>query len=397
MSEIELEKIEKEKAEPTELENTVDKKQSSSKLKLSLFKRIKNFFQNPKKRKILIASVIGLIVIIFGAGFLILTRGGKGSVTEVKQSESKDSSNEAKYPAILDGVMTDQVSANKHPLAIVVENHPDARPQAGLSKASIVYEAIAEGGITRFLALYGTYESEKVGPVRSARTYFVDWAHGYNAYPAHVGGNIDALDKIAVEKTLDLDQFRYSGPYWRERNNNVATEHTMFTSTFKLRTQAEKNNYSAANNFSVYKFKDDLASENRPDSQKLTVTFQDTAYQTTFEYDKASDTYKRSMTGSPHKDSINSEQLSPKNIVVMTVQRKATKTRINEDGYNMTTIGNGKAKFFMDGTEFEGTWKKDLAEDREIFYDAGGNEVTFNRGQLWICVIPPDGGSATAS
>lgn len=365
------------------------------KKKRPLKARIKQFFANPKKRLIFIISAISVVILaLIGTGFYFLRHENKTDAPT--EAVTEEAPAPTLYPAILDGVMTDQASSIRHPLGIMVENHPDARPQSGLDKASVVYEAVAEGGITRFLALFGTYEAEKVGPVRSARTYYVDWAEGYDAYLAHVGGNIDALDKIAADHVLDLDQFRYSTPYWREKNGNVASEHTMYTSTTKLREQASKNKYETANNFTVYKFKDDAAATDRPASQKVTVNFSQSTYQAVFQYDQATNSYKRFMAGTAHNDRVTGAQLDPKNIVVMTVARKATVTRINEAGYNMTTEGSGVAKFYIDGKETTGTWKKESKDAREIFYDSAGAEVVFDRGQLWISVIPGDGGSVVA-
>lgn len=343
------------------------------------------------------------IILLIIAGVLLLVLGGLWWYTATRKTTGTTSGKvavkqEAKTPAVLDGVLTDADTAKRHPLAIVVENHPDARPQAALDKASIVYEAIAEGGITRFLAIFGTNESDKVGPVRSARTFFVDWVRGYNAWLAHVGGNMDALDQIKAEKVLDLDQFAYSGPYHREPKPGLATEHNMYTDTSKLRDQAAKNKYSADNSFKVYKFKDDpvgAAKEALPAAQKVSVNFSTPTYNVVFDYDKATNTYKRSMAGKPHTVQ-GGAQITSKNVIVMTVDRKSTVTRINENGYTMTTVGSGVAKIYLDGKEIVGTWKKASKTDREVFLDAAGQEITFNRGQFWISAIPPEG-SATAS
>lgn len=382
-----------EKEEGKEDSEKKNEKQGKKKGKFRRFiQKIKDFFANPKKRLAFIISLGIILIAAVGIGVYSMSH----DKTEVvkKDSAGKDVAEAPKFPAVLDGVMTDQESANRHPLAIIVENHKDARPQAGLDKASIIYEAIAEGGITRFLALYGTYEAEKVGPVRSARTYYVDWAHGFNAFFAHVGGNMDALEKIPKDKILDLDQFKYSSSYWRETRAGLASEHTMFTSTAKLRQQADKNKYSTANNFNVMKFKDDPSEADLAatlDKQKISVVFSSSEYNVDFVYDKATNSYKRSEAGKPHIDSVTKGQLNPKDIVVMTVKRSPTVTKINETGWNMTTIGSGTAQIFLDGKTIKGTWKKDSATDRNLFYDEAGNEITFNRGQLWICVIPPEG------
>lgn len=372
-------------------ENTTPEKK-----KLNLF----GFLKDPKKRLIAII-ILGLLLIgLVSAGFYFLRHETpvKDIVSSLTNKEADKTVVAETFQAPLDGVMTDKDSSLRHPVAVVVENHVDARPQAGLNKASVVYEAISEGGITRFLALFSTHEAVKVGPVRSVRTYFVDWAHGYNAFIAHVGGNMDALDKIKAEKSYDLDQFANSAPYWREYKAGLATEHTMYTSTEKLRTLASSKGYPTANNFSVYKFKDDPDQSALPTAQTVSVNYGNASYNVVFTYDKTTNSYLRSQGGKTHVDQVDKTQLNPKDVIVMTVARKAVTTRINEAGYEMTTTGSGKAKIFIDGTVIDGTWRKESAAARELFYDAAGNEVIFNRGQLWISVVPPEAGlGATVS
>lgn len=128
----------------------------------------------------------------------------------------------------------------RRPVAVVIDNHPQARPQWGLSRASRVYEALTEGGITRYLAVFGRADAGRVGPVRSIRTQFLDYALELGAALAHVGGNEDALDLIPRLPLRDLNAFRYAGPYRRIPRRRVALEHTMFTSTRALRAAADR-------------------------------------------------------------------------------------------------------------------------------------------------------------
>ena len=352
------------------------------------------------------------VVITFLVAFFVSTGVSYGVTTYLYAPESGGSLTPIETPSIGGGLNIDpaaprtaecplngemyteqeqKVWASRRPLFVMIENSVDARPQSGLNTADVVYEAIAEGGITRFMAIFGTRQAEKVGPVRSARTFFVDWAHGYNAYLAHVGGNMDALDKIKAERTFDLDQFAYPSSYWREYSAGLATEHTMYTNTVKLYDQAAKNNYSTANNFNSYSFKDDPADKTSlPENQKITVDFSSAQYMVSFDFDKETNSYKRSLAGKAHIDKAAKSQLNPKNIIVMTVQRKAVVTRINEPGYQMDTVGSGKAQIFLDGKVVKGTWKKDSAEDREKFFDEAGTEMIFNRGQFWVSVVPPE-------
>jgi len=319
------------------------------KRKLKIVERIRNFFANPKKRLIFIGTIGLLVIAAFGIGLYFMTHEARTSDNANKEAAKVE---EQKFEAPLDGVKTDIDSSNRYPLAVMVENHTEARPQSGLEKASVVYEAIAEGGITRFMAIFGTYETEKVGPVRSARPYFVDWAHGYNAYYAHVGGNALALDKIIADGILDLDQFKYSSSYWRDTSRNVSSEHTMYTSTLKLRDQAAKLGYTTSKNFNIYRFKDDPDPTPTPTSDTTNIAAPTTAatvdidfssanYKVQYKYDKATNSYKRSLAGSAHNDAISGNQLNPKNVIVMTVKRNAVVTR--------TTLEKVLQKYLLTG------------------------------------------------
>jgi hypothetical protein len=368
--------------------------------------KVSAFFAIKKNRVIVISAVVVAILALSGLGYYNLRGHDEPAPIAANEETTPDVTVKPEEPVLfespLDGTMADKETAARHPLAMTIENHTDARPQSGLDKANIVYEAIAEGGITRFLAVFGTNLPDKAGPIRSARTYFVDWAEGYNAFLAHVGGNIDALDKIQADKVQDLDQFRFSSCsalYCRDfTRKNVAIEHTMYGSVKALYSEAIKLKYDASNNFSRYKFKEEPTTPEElallPTSQNVTVNFSSANYKVLFKYDKASNSYKRNQAGQPHLDAVSKTQLTAKNLIVMTVARKQIKTRINEDGYTMTTVGSGAAQFFIDGKETKGTWKKNSSKEREIFYDSTGQEITFNRGQFWICVIPPETGSS---
>lgn len=292
----------------------------------------------------------------------------------------------------LDGTEVEKSLANRHPLAIIIENHPNARPQVGLDKASIIYEAITEGGITRFMAIYGPREADKVGPVRSMRTFFLDWAWEYNAFLGHVGGNIDALDRIPVEGALDLDQFRYGDQaYWREPERGKAIEHTMYTSTDKLYQIAEKNNWDMKGSFESFKFLNPQSYKVEQGlSQKITIDFSSPSYKVSFEYNPTNNNYQRFLAGYPHKDAVTGNQLAPTNIIIQSVDRHPGLTRINEDSWTFDTIGEGKAKVFYGGKEIEATWRKQDLKSRTKFYESTGQEIKFLPGQFWYEIVPPD-------
>lgn len=356
--------------------------------KPSIKERLVKFWANPKKRKITIISVVVLIIISLAIGFFFIFRPDVGGLLSL--DVDKEEAKEELYPSLLDGTFVSFEDANRHPLGVMVENHIEARPQLGLSAASIVYEAIAEGGITRFLAIYGPRGSDKVGPIRSARTYYVDWIRELNGYYGHVGGNYDALQQIKADGILDLDQFTNSSAYWRDRSRKVSSEHTMYASTTKLYGIATEKKYTTDNNFISYKFKEDIDIESRPISQTIAVNFGNANYNISYSYNRDKNTYLREMGGKPHIDAGNNAQIEAKNIIIQNVNRKTIITAINENGWIFDLVGTGDASIFLDGTETKATWKKENKTSRTRYYNkSSGEEIEFNPGTFWIETINP--------
>lgn len=292
----------------------------------------------------------------------------------------------------INGEKVEDTVVNRHPLAVVIENHPEARPQRGISDASVVYEAIAEGGITRFLAVFGPKSSVKVGPVRSARTYFIDWLLEYDAFFAHVGGAAEALQLIREVGVKDLDQFGLGErAYKREPQDGKAIEHTMFTSTNKLWEAAKtiKQYDINANPTPPLGWKEDEVADQRPQKQTVIVPFSSDTYQVTWEYDHLANTYKRFLAGQPHVDGNTNKQLTAKTIIIQEVIRDNYTTDDGRNIWKMTTIGSGPAKIVQDGGVTEGTWKKTDQKSRTKFLNKEGNELKLNRGTMWIEIVPP--------
>ncbi|TSC86325.1 MAG: Uncharacterized protein G01um10147_937 [Microgenomates group bacterium Gr01-1014_7] len=295
----------------------------------------------------------------------------------------------------------------RRPLAVMIENHSEARPQSGLSSADIIYEVVAEGGITRFMALfYCNLGDVQVGPVRSARTYYLDWLGEYDALYAHVGGAntpgpADALGQIITYKVKDLNQFSIGFPiFWRDYQrlgHPVATEHTMYSTTQKLWEVGAKRGWEATDSagikwdakFTPWKFKDPAPS-GAGQATKIKVNFWESQgeYAVEWNYDAISNSYKR-KNGQDHVDLNNKQQLTAKNIVVQ-FQREANAN----DGYPGNvhllygTAGSGKALFFQDGGVIEGKWIKQSRLSRSKYVDSKGVEIQFNKGQIWIQTVP---------
>lgn len=303
----------------------------------------------------------------------------------------------------------------KHrPLTVMIENHEESRPQSGISFADVVYEAVAEGGITRFLAVFYCRDASQIGPVRSARTYFIDFASEYGDSPlyVHVGGAnapgpADALGQLSDYGWTgynDLNQFSIGFPtFWRDYDRlgrTVATEHTMYSTTGKLwefaakkrdLTNIDKKGTLWNEKFVEYSFKD---SEEKGSKQTVHVEFWEgyKQYFVDWVYDAKSNSYKRMNGGAAHLDKDTSRQITAKNIIVLYMLESNA-----NDGYENNvhllykTKGTGKAIVFMNGKKIEGTWKKDSRKARTLLFDSSGSAITFNRGTIWFEILPTTG------
>lgn len=309
-----------------------------------------------------------------------------------------------------------EIWQKRRPLMVMIENHQEARPQSGVSKADVVYEAVAEGGITRFMGIFycgvSAADSE-IGPVRSARTYFLDFASEYSDFPlyAHVGGAntpgpANALGQIGdygwLKKGNDMNQFAVGFPtFWRDYErigHTVATEHTMYSTTDKLYAVAEKRNLNNVDgdgnawdkNFVKWSFKDEAKSEERGNKSPEFIFWKGYAdYGVKWAYDATNNIYQRFNGGVPHKDRNDDSPFQAKTVVTVFMKE----SRAN-DGYENNlhllygTKGSGKALVFEDGQVVEGTWEKKDRKDRMIFKDTKGKEIKLNRGQIWVEVLP---------
>lgn len=382
------------------------------------------------KQKFVPTMIIGLALYLIATGLSYAGFSYLGTSTTTGQPSAKTPGDQEHFvidPSIprteicpLNGKMYTKQEKDtwetRRPLAVMIENHADSRPQSGLSKADVIYEAVAEGGITRFMGVFYcgvAAQSMNLAPVRSAREHFLPWVLEYDALYNHVGGagrcedpTVDdrakALCHIGQYKVKDMDQFGISFPTcfrnYDRLDHPVATEHTMVCVTDKLIDLAKKRgwtNVDAKNvpwdkAFTPWKFKDDAKETERGNSTSISFSAwkgYEAEYGVRWEYDKVANIYKRYNGGTAHTDLETKEQLSAKAVAILFAKETGP-----VDGHMhllYANIGSGEAIVFQDGTVTKSVWKKATRNARTIFYDANTNkEITFTRGQLWIEMLP---------
>ena len=286
----------------------------------------------------------------------------------------------------LSGLPVD-AAANQRPVTgVMIENSLEARPQSGLGEASIVFEAIAEGGITRFLALYQDTQPDSIGPIRSVRPYYAQWCMSFDCALAHAGGSPEALSSIRTWGTKDLDQFSHDGAY--QRVTNKYAPHNLYTSIDKLQSLASTKGYGTANFTAIPRKKDSPVATSAATHISVAISGYD--FNSTYTYSKPTNSYARSQRGAPHmviRSDGTEVQVTPKVIVTLTMGYGVAGDKHSQ----YTTVGSGEAKVFQDGTVITGTWSR--ADERAPFVllDAAGQPITLNAGSTWFVAIARSG------
>ncbi len=383
-----------------------------------------------KKQQYMIMSIVGLALYLIATGISFGAFTWLGARSGQAAQDKKDQKGPQDHFAVDPSLPKTEVCPingayftkpekeaweKRRPLAVMIENHAESRPQSGLSSADVVYEGIAEGGISRFMGVFycGAAASPiALAPVRSARIYFLPWVLEYDALYNHVGGagrcndpTVDdrakALCQIENWKVKDMDQFGISFPTcyrnYDRLDHPVATEHTMVCFTDKLYTLAAQRGWTNVDakgvswdkTFESWKFKDDSPAGGQGASFSASFVAwkgYEKEYGVRWDWDAPSNTYKRFNGGVPHTDLETKQQLTAKAVVVIFAKETGP---VDEHAHLLyENVGSGTGYLWQDGTETPITWKKPTRTARMKFYDAAGKEVSLNRGQVWIEMLP---------
>jgi hypothetical protein len=397
------------------------------------------FFRS--RRFTIIASFVGLFLISVGLSLLVFSLVSPKNSTDLSGEGGKKSKFNLNLPKTAECPINGQkftepeadVWNKRRPIVQIIENHADSRPTSGLSKADVVYEAVAEGGITRFAAVFycgAVAEEVKAAPLRSARVYFVNLAAGYGENPIflHQGGANDfcpdcpggvkprsdihptvnayaLLDKLGWRNGArgnDMDGgFNVGFPVvvrdqYRLSSTPAAWEHSVVVDIEAAYKEAAKREYNFKDEngtpwtqgFRKWLFQDGKANSS-PEASSIKFDFWESmaGYDVEWKYDSTSNSYNRFNGGAVSQDwAFDKAQIAAKNVVIMFA--KETGPLDNEKHMLYQVIGTGKALIFQNGEAITGTWSKEGPLDREVFYDTNGKEISMVRGTTWVEVVP---------
>ncbi|KKR30598.1 MAG: hypothetical protein UT61_C0004G0025 [Candidatus Woesebacteria bacterium GW2011_GWA1_39_8] len=397
---------------------------------------IQNLTSN--KKFMFFVSLLGVYLFSTGTSlalFSYLKSGPEGGAKKVAEERGRIDPNLPKTEECpINGKMFSKperdIWEKRRPMTAIIENHLDSRPQSGLSYADVVYEAVAEGGITRFLAvLYcGTSIKDiRIAPIRSVRVYFIDWASEYSKFPVFVhsgGANNICKDcpggiKTRGDVAPEVDAFKMLTKLgWRVASGNAMDagtnlgapavvrnqyrlgekalwEHSYEGFTDKIFEEAEKRGFGFndsednpwGEDFAVWKFVDEKPLST-PAYSEISFEFWSNKpdYNVTWKYKQEGNKYLRLNGGKEHQDFERKEQISSKNVIVQFVAEKGP---VDKEGHMFyTTVGSGEALIFQNGDVISGSWKKRTQDDRTRFFDEDDKEISFVRGEIWIEAVP---------
>ncbi|MDP1709533.1 MAG: DUF3048 domain-containing protein [Candidatus Komeilibacteria bacterium] len=356
-----------------------------------------NKFQCPKKRRShggSLARLAGVFLLLIAAAYF-LGRGwwhntDNGFSLGFTQTESAASASD---------IFT---SGQDYPVIVMIDNSPEAQPyHSGLAEALVVYETLAEGGSTRLEALFaGAPQAERIGPVRSARPYFVQIAADWGAFYWHAGGSPEGLaliKELAGQKQLtDLNEISGLGPIYLWRDTSLAAPHNLFTGGAKIgkaladfeltNLPADKLVWQWEKDGSDKKVKKQAESAQGA-AVSLAITFSPgMTFNPGYIYDAEAGVYKRSLAGRMHRDFNTKEQLAGSNIIVQKVPAEWSLPS-GYDRIDINIVGEGEALFFRDGQVFAGQWKKESAAGQTEWF-LNDKPFILKRGQTWVEIVP---------
>ena len=285
------------------------------------------------------------------------------------------------YTAPLTGVKVEEPT-EKRPVAVMINNAPAARPQSGLSHADQIYEVLAEGGITRLIAIFqseGT--TETVGPIRSIRPYLIEIGESYGSILAHAGGSQAAYSILQNQGKPYLDEISNAGPYYF-RSSDRKAPHNLYSSLDQLREAAVKRGYSEENKSPVYSYLDEGVQVEGEEALHFDITYLTDSYQVSYDYDETTSTYVRSVGGKEDIDAGNGERLAAPNIIVLSTAHQV----LDDVGrLSVDLTSGGDAMLFQQGKVIHAKWSKKAGDIIRVTKE--GKELPLVRGKTFFSIV----------
>jgi hypothetical protein len=294
-------------------------------------------------------------------------------------------------PAPLTGRLVTEAEARYHPIAVMIDDHSEARPQAGFNAASVVWHAPAEGGIARYMLIFQDRIPTEVGPIRSTRQYYVEWAAETTAMLVHHGGSPEAQATLARygdgDWVFNADGMRWEPRYvWRVDVDGRFAPHNVFTDGENLRLLAERVGAVDGPIDQAWQFEPEAPFAVRAKAGTIRVVY---PFETvTYRYDPHGNRYLRYLNGAKEaqKDAADGGWVAPKNVVILRMRLSA----IPGDRFlrlDARNVGSGEAWIATNGVTVKGTWRKASETAPTLLFGPDGEAITLTVGQTFVQVL----------
>lgn len=334
----------------------------------------------------------GIKILIFILVILILAAGGilayKIVQDKNEQTVSENNNEDQVLKAVVEEKKVQIYQGNERPIAVMIDNHKDAWPQAGLNKAYMVYEIIVEGGETRLMALFKGVNVDKIGPVRSARHYFLDYAMENDAIYAHFGWSPQAQSDITKYSIQNINGIAEDGTtFWRVKDKYAP--HNAVTSTEKLLASAKNKNYrTTSTKESVLNYvTKDVNLEEGQTATKIIIPHS-TLQTVEYDYDESTKTYKRIARNKEQKDWETKEAVTTKNIIITFCDNYTLTDKENKGRQGLKNIGTFDGYYITNGKAIRIQCIKNDRDEQTVYKDLEGNEIEVNDGNTWVNICP---------
>ena len=333
-----------------------------------------------------VKALIAILVI------LIIVAGGILAYKIIQERNSKETSQEESNviiaPQIEEVKQVQIFNGNDRPIAVMIDNHSGAWPQAGLNQAYMVYEIIVEGGETRLMALFKGVDVDKIGPVRSARHYFIDYAMENDAIYTHFGESPQADSDIKRYSIDEIDGIAEDGTtFWRVKDK--AAPHNAVTSMEKLKQSAKNKKYQmTSNKESVLNYTTDEINLEEGQSA-ITVTIPHSQLQTVrYEYDEENKVYKRYARNKAQTDWDTGDAITTKNIIITFCDNYTLTDTENKGRQGLKNIGTFDGYYITNGRAIKIKCIKSARDEQTIYQTLDGNEIEVNDGNTFVNICP---------
>lgn len=329
------------------------------------------------------ALIVILVILIIIAGVVLAYK-----ITQDKKQTEPVSENNNLIVAPVEEKKVQIYQGNDRPIAVMIDNHNLAWPQGGLNEAYMVYEIIAEGGETRLMALFKGANVEKIGPVRSARHYFLDYAMENDAIYAHFGESPQAKSDITKFSIHDIDGIAEDGTtFWRVKDKSAP--HNAATSTEKLLQSAKNKNYrTTSTKESVLNYvTDEVNLENGQGAISVTIPHS-TLQVVKYVYDEENKVYERYARNKSQKDWTSGKTVTTKNIIITFCDNYTLADKENKGRQGLKNIGTFDGYYITNGKAIKIKCIKEDRDEQTRYEDLEGNEIKVNDGNTFVQICP---------